>query len=1193
MFARIAAFEFRYQIRQPIFWVTAILFFLLTFGATTVDQIMIGSGGNVHKNAPYSLAIVAQIMTLFYMFVITAFVANVVVRDDETGFGPIIRTTRISKFDYLNGRFAGAFLVAVLGFAAIPLGIFLGSLMPWVDPETLGPNHIADYAYAFFLLAVPTLFLFATIFFAAATVTRSMMWTYVCVVGFLIVYTIISSALGSKPELETPLAYAEPLGLGAFGLVTKYWTATERNGALPAFAGVILWNRVIWFAVSLAALAAANGLFRFASRGAKANKKQKLQVLADAASPNVEPGPLPRPRFDGATAWNQLVARTRFEMDGVFRSPAFFVLLALGLFNAIASLLFPQEIYGTEVYPVTRLTIADLQGAFVIVPLIIAIYYSGEVVWRDRERKIHEIIDASAAPDWTFIYPKALAIALVLFSTLLVSVIAGMAIQLFKGYDNFEIGKYLLWYVLPLTIDWTLTAILAVFLQAISPNKYVGWGLLVIYLIARLTLRNLGLQDNLYQFGNTPLVPLSDMNGQGQFWIGAYWFRAYWSAFCLILLILGYGLWRRGTETRLAPRLRRLPGRLRGAAGMTAGAALIVFVATGAFIYVNTHIWNHYRTSIQVDERLAAAEKALLRYEHVPEPSVVSVKTNIELYPHQLRLVAHVAYVLENRHTTALQTIHLNSDPDNVQYDITIAGAHLEREYPEFGYRIYRFEPALAPGARATMTVTALREQRGFRNGGLGTRVVDNGTFVDNSWFTPQIGINRTDFLSDRAKRRKYGLPPELRIPKLEDDSARAKNYIGNADWVTADITVTTDADQTPVAPGYKIADVTAGGRRTAEFKTESPILNFYSVQSAHYVEKHETHAGIDVAVYYDAQHPYNVERMIHAADAGLDYYQKNFSPYQFRQLRFIEFPDYAQFAQSFANTVPWSEGLGFIADNRDPNKIDYVTYVAAHELGHQWWAHQVISADMQGGTMLVETLAQYSALMVMEKLYGPDQIRKFLKYELNSYLSARATEAIEEVPLERVENQAYIHYRKGSLVMYLLKDQIGEDAVNRALRKLLAKYAFKGAPFASSKDLVAYFRAEAPPDKQQLITDLFERITLYDVSATTAVAKKRPDGKYAVHLTVKAKKLYADGKGRETEAAMKNESFDVGLFSIEPGTNGFTSKKVLLFKRVPLSSGTHTFDFVTDVAPAFAGIDPYNKRIDRNADDNIVKVTT
>jgi ABC-2 type transport system permease protein len=1191
MFAKIAAFEFRYQMRQPVLWIAAGILFLFTFGATTIDQIHIGSGGNIHKNAPYALALTTLIMTLIYMFVTTAFVSNVIVRDDDTGFGPILRATPLSKFDYLNGRFVGAFLVSAIGFLAVPLGIAIGSQMPWLDPEVVGPVNLSDYLFAYFVLALPGVFLTSAIFFTLATVTRSMMWTYVGVVGFLIIYTVVSVALAQKTELRELRGYFEPFGFAAFGNATRYWTASERNTLMPAFTGAILGNRLIWIGVGFVALALAQATFGFRSKGAKLRKHLKLLAMASVEeAPPVSIGRLPKPRFDGVTARAQLVARTRFEMGQVFKSPAYFVLLVLGLFNAFGGLWFAREIYGTAVYPVTRITIQTLQGTFTIIPLIIAIYYAGELVWRERDRKTHEIIDATAIPNWAFVFPKTLAIALVLISTLAISVVGAIAVQALKGYDNFELGKFLLWYIAPNAIDMVLLAALAVFMQSISPHKFVGWGLMVIYLISTLVLSNLGFDQNLYHYSGSPNVPLSDMNGRGQFWIGQMWFQIYWGAFALFLLLLSYGLWRRGTETRLWPRLRRLPRAFAGPAGIAAFLSLAIFAGTGAWIYLNTNVWNEHRTSIDNDKRTAAAEKALLRFEHTPQPTAVSMTFALDLFPHDRKLVTHGSYVLENRTGAPLEAVHLQADDDLKYLSVTLPGAHLDHEYKAFNYRIYKFDTPLAPGARVTLSFVTERHQIGFKNGQDTTKIVDNGTFLNNADFAPMIGIDRSGFLQDRAKRRLYGLPPELRLAKLEDDSARAKNYVGNAPWVMADITVTTDADQTPIAPGYKVSDTTHNGRRTAEFKTDAPILAFFSVQSAHYAEKHQLYKGIDIAVYYDKQHPYNVNRMIKAAETGLDYYQANFSPYQFKQFRFIEFPDYAQFAQSFANTVPWSEGLGFIADVRKSEDIDYVTYVGAHELGHQWWAHQEVSAEMQGGTMLVETLAQYSALMVMEKTYGPDKIRQFLKYELDNYLRSRGGEVVEEVPLERVENQGYIHYRKGAVVMYLLKDQIGEEAVNRALRKLLAKYAFKGAPYASSKDLVALFRAEAPADKQQLITDLFEKITLFDLEAEKLTVKKRADGKYDVRMLVRAQKFYADGKGKETATPIGDDSFDVGLFTAEPGKKDFSSKNVLLFQRVHLRAGEQVFSFVTDKPPTHGGIDPYNKYIDRNSDDNVVE---
>jgi aminopeptidase N len=329
---------------------------------------------------------------------------------------------------------------------------------------------------------------------------------------------------------------------------------------------------------------------------------------------------------------------------------------------------------------------------------------------------------------------------------------------------------------------------------------------------------------------------------------------------------------------------------------------------------------------------------------------------------------------------------------------------------------------------------------------------------------------------------------------------------------------------------------------------------------------------------------------MTKAMKASLYYFSTNFSPYQFRHVRILDFPAYEDFAQSFANTIPYSEGIGFIADYRDPEKIDMVTYVTAHEIGHQWWGHQVTSADQQGGTFLVESLAQYSALMVMEQMYGPEQIRKFLKYELDRYLRRRGGEVIEELPLVRVEDQGYIHYQKGALALYLLKDQIGADKVNEALRGLLAEFAFKPAPYPNSRDLMRHFREVAGPEHEQLISDLFEKITLYDVKVTEAKSSRRADGRWDVALEVDARKLYADGKGKETEAPL-DESFDVGVFTVEPGRKGYDKSSVIAVEKTRLRSGRQTVRLVADREPTVAGVDPFNKRIDRNSEDNLATI--
>jgi aminopeptidase N/ABC-type transport system involved in multi-copper enzyme maturation permease subunit len=1195
MLRHVVAFEARYQLRSPLFWVGFILFFLLAFGATVSDDIQIGARGNVNLNSPYAILQTVALMNVFALFVVTAFVANVVIRDDETGFAAILRATRIGKFDYLIGRFLGALFVAVLLSTAVPLAMLIGSFMPWLDPEKLGPLVLGHYLYAIFVFTVPTMFVMGALFFILATLTRSMMWSYVGVVVVLVLF-VATRLLLRDPAFDTISGLTDPFGPGTLGRVTKYWTAAERNTLTPALTGILLYNRLIWTGAGLLLLGLGYALFRW--EGPAKDRKTRPTRADNSAAP--QPKPLSRP--SASSGWTQALALARFDMAAVFKSPAFFVLLLVGVFNSIAGLALTSTVRGVNYFPVSRAVIDALSGSYNLIPMIIAIYYAGELVWRNREQRMHEIVDATAAPNWAFMAPKVLAIVGVLLASFLVGALTGMGFQLVHGYTQFQLEAYALWFVLPGLIFAVELAALSIFVQALVPHKFIGWAVMLVYVVASMVLATLGFEHNLYNFGTTPQVPLSDMNDMGHFWVGRAWLQAYWLAFALMLLVGAHLMWRRGVETRLRPRFARLAPQLKRAPGLLMGLAFVAWAGTGVYVFYNTNVLNKYRTQPEIEDQQAEFEKVLLPFENLPQPTVTHVSLNVALFPKQLRAETSGSYELENRSGAALTRVDVEFNRDLDSVAIELPGATLETDYPLFGHRIYHLATPLQPGGRLTLKFRNVLAQRGFVVGTPQTAIVDNGSFLNNFQIAPVLGVSRNFTLQDRAKRRKHGLPAELRPAKLEDDGARAHQYLRHdSDWVTADIVLSTDADQTPVAPGYTVSDTTADGRRTLVTKTESPIMNFFSLQSARYAESKASwtpkagSAGdpVQLAVYYLPRHDHNVQRMLDAMKVSLDTFSAAFTPFQFRQLRVTEFPAYANFAQSFANTVPYSEGIGFIQNfdesQRDEN-VDLVTYVTAHEVAHQWWAHQIIGADSQGDTLLSETFAQYSALLVMERLYGRDQIRKFLKYELDAYLRSRGTELIEELPLNRVENQPYIHYRKGAVVMYGLKDIVGEEVVNRALQKLLAQYAFKPAPYPQSTDFVRLLRAEAGPKYDSLITDMFEKITLYDLKASAAKARKLPNGTYELTLSVDARKLYADGKGKETEAPL-DEAIDIGVFTAEPGKQGFSKDSVLLMERRPIRSGRQEITVVVKSLPKFAGIDPYNMRIDRNSDDNLVKV--
>jgi aminopeptidase N len=886
--------------------------------------------------------------------------------------------------------------------------------------------------------------------------------------------------------------------------------------------------------------------------------------------------------------WTQFMTRLRVEVRQVLTSPGLIVLSLFAVGNTAVFLWFEESTYGTSDHPTLAATITGLNAGFSAILLIIAVFYGGELVWRERDRNISEIIDSTPVPSWVMTIPKIVAIFLVLLIVNLAAMLTGLVYQITEGGGReVAIGAYFAWFIIPTAIDALLIAILAVVVQVLSPNKYIGWGIIFIWFVAGIFLSNMGWSNPLYTYGANPSVPLSDFNGQGSFWIGAAVLRAYWLFFAVILAVIAHLLWPRGTDLGLRVRLRKIRRNATATPLVIAALAAAAMAGTGAYAYRNIKVLNRYETSDEVEKYTADFERKYLKYENLPQPVITAVKLDVQLFPKERRLAANGRYDLKNETNAAIRDVHVRQgDRDAVFTRLELSGARLVSDDKKFGYRIYRFDTPLAPGASAAMTFSSQIWRRGFKAGSPATDIIENGTFANSFDFLPIIGMDRNGLLKDRAKRRRQHLPPELRPAKLEDLSATARNYV-HADWVMSDITLTTDAGQTPIAPGNRVSDLTQGGRRTAHFVSPAPILNFFSIQSADYQLAQREHNGIQLSVYYHKGHEWNVPKMLNAMGAALDYYRAHYGPYQFNYARVVEFPGYSSFAQAFAGTMPYSESIGFNANTDDPEKIDWMTYVVAHEMAHQYWAHQVIGADMQGGTMTSETLAQYSALMVMKHLYGPDKIRRFLKYELDKYLQGRQTDVVEEVPLERVEEQDYIHYRKGAVVMYLLQERLGEAAVDRALARFDARFRFKGAPYLRSIDLIDEFRKEAKtPEQQQLITDLFERITLYDLKVTGASTRKDKDG-WTTTLTVAADKYYASGKGVETKARL-GEPIEVGLFAARPGLGAFSAKDVIVMGREPIRSGVQKIILHSKMKPEFAGIDPYNFYIDRNSDDNV-----
>lgn len=1191
MWKEFLRFDLAYQLRQPLLWISAVLMALMAFGATSSDSITIGGAiGNVNRNAPVVIAQLLGVFSVIAMFIVTVFIAGAVLRDSELGISDMLFATPMRKRDYLAGRFGAGLLACLAIFVVIVLGMMAGPWMPWVDAQRVGPFSLYPYLWALAVLVIPNLLFIGALLMLLAATTRSMMLVYVGVIGFMVLW-MVAGSFTREINNEWLAVLLDPFGVRAFARMTRYFSSAESNTMLPPLGGYLLANRLLWSAIALALFGATVLLFKPQRAGTGRRLFGKAKAApAQASMPLAAQLPRMQPRFGAATAWRQCWQIFCFDAAAVFRSVPFLVMLLFGVMNLVASSTVANSMFGTTLYPVTHLMLTNMSNSFSFMLILVLTFYAGELIFKERQARIADVCDAMPLPDWAPLLAKCLAMLAVCLGFLAAGVAASIAIQLVKGGVAIEPGLYLQGALLA-ALTYMLMGLCAVVLQVISNNKFIGYGLIIVLMVLQVSMALLHLDHNLYSFASLPALIYSDMNGYGHFLTGWSWFALYWSLFTAALLIVAQAFWVRGLAPQWRARLRLSGRRLHGAPGAALALCLAGVAGSGGWIFYNTNVLNKYQASDTAMDRQASYEKLYRRYKDVALAKITAVQANVDLYPAERRAVINGHYVMQNKTGAPLDTLYIQLNPDVETVWKNLPQHQLLLDDARFGFSIIRLAKALAPGQQLELDFMVEVRRPGFTNQGGPESLNLNGTFFNNVEYLPHFGYSEQYQLVDRNERRKRGLGEPQRMARLEDRGAYRNAVFGNdADWIDFDTTVSTSADQIAMAPGYLQASWEKDGRRYFHYKMDRPMVPFFAYLSARWEVKKADWHGLPIEIYYDKRHGYNVDRMISSTRKSLDYFSAQYTPYQHQQVRILEFPQYQRFAQSFANTIPYSEGIGFIADLRDKDDIDYVFYVTAHEMAHQWWGHQVAGANVQGSSMLVESLAQYSALMVMEKEYGRDKLRRFLRYELDRYLRERGGETVEEQPLLRVENQQYIHYRKGSLVFYRLRDEIGEAALNRALKRFLQDKGYQQAPFTTSAELLTYIRAEAPQDKQALITDLFERIVFYDNRVTTATARQRADGQWDVTIKLHLAKLQADGKGKET-TRLYDEPVEIAVFARAAGAKEKDERVLFSDKRLLQGSDPSITVTVRD-KPFEVGVDPYNKLIDRVSQDNRKQVS-
>ncbi len=1216
MFSTIFKQELKYWFNKPAFYIYIGIFLLLAFflsaaSAGFFDSNTATTGSSRIVNSPIGVSGLFNALTIFIFFLFPSIVGVSVYRDFKSEMHTILYSYPFTKANYLFAKFFSSIIVVSVIVFSIALGMIVGFRVPGTNPDIVGPFNVMTYLQTYFVFILPNVLLFGAIVFAIVAFTRNIAAGFITVIILMFVQGVLSSLL-SDSEYRALAAIIDPYGSAASEYYTKYWTPSEQNELQIPLKEMIVYNRLLWLAISTVIFGFVFKFFKFSQHAISISfRKPKAVRVTKTNFSGITRITLPKVSYDFSFLQNLKTTWKLSNLDFkyIFKSWAFISIVLVGLVLIVTTLSEVGDIFGTPTLPVTW-KMLNLSGVFFASINICTFLYAGMLVHRAKIAKINHLVDATPIPNWTLLLSKLIALIKMQLVLLAVILVSGMVFQIYKGYYNFEITHYLFELYCLNFLSLIVWALLSICIQTLIGNPYLGLFVLLVISIGMRFLSLAGIEQSIFKYGQGPGFSYSDMNGYGIL-EPFLWYKIYWILCGLLLLVVSFLFWVRGIPNSFIERISIAKTRFKGFAAISFGVFLVAFLGLGYSIYKETGTKTKRTSSKEAELQRVNWEKTYKKYEGYAQPRIISVKTDVNIFPKERLFDASATFIMVNKTDEAIDTLFLNHNSLKSTFEFNKPNTLVLEDTIQH-FDMYRFKDKILPGDTLQLSLSVKsKKNTTYRKK---SPVRENGTFINNFSMFPSLGYSPQGELTDNKTRKKYDLPKNDLRPKPSDSTALGDTYISkDSDWIDFEATVSTSEDQIAIAPGYLQKEWTEKGRKYFHYKMDSKMLNFYAFNSARYEVKKENWKGISLEIYYHKAHDFNLDRMMKGMKASIDYNSKNFSPYQHKQLRIVEFPrTQGTFAQSFANTIPFSEGFGFIADvdDKDTDGVDYPFAVTVHEVAHQWWAHQVIGADVLGATMLSESLSEYVSLKVLEHQQGKDKMRTFLKKALDDYLLRRAMEQKRENALMYNDGQGYIRYQKGSLVFYALSDYIGEEKLNGALRKYVDKVKFQEAPYTTSIEMVNYLKKATPDSLQYVIKDMFETITLYRNRILDAKSTKLENGKYEVEIEFEVSKYRNDEKGKryygeqlgdtltyKTDKMKKAilsvplaDYIDIGIFT-EEDVDGEMKEKELYLKKYKITDINNKIKIIVDKKPVEVGVDPYNKLIDTQSEDNRRKI--
>ena len=1040
-------------------WSTYVLLVLIVgLGVVMGKEAHFTISESVYQNSPYQISFIIAFFSLSVILFSTIFVAQHLNKELDHNFQQIFFSTPIKKNQLIAARFS--FLLIISFFLTVLFtGCFLFGHQLSASNLNNEPVSLLTYITPVLLFTfINTLFVTAVISFAG-WISKNKLIIYVSGLLLYMIYmvTLIYSGsplmAGSLPQSEQSRfisAVVDPFGMSAFFYQTSSWTVEQRNTQLVSIKGLFALNRMIVVLVSLLLVYISVRKFSISKRQSKRTTKSK----EDKYEQNfVFSYKRTATQHNTRAHAKSLLSFSKIHLIYIVKSIPF-VLALLCVFFTVGMEMYAAIEKGLRIpqqYVSSGLMATTIIQHFYELGLIVVLFYAFDIFWRSNTVRFN-LIENSTANTSTSYFAKWISLTVVAIIFTVALILEGIVFQLLYNYPAIEWKVYsnvFLFISLPLTI---MSGFLLL-IKRIIHRKYAGLGVAILFVFLMATsIGNNFITYPLAKIFYVIQVKYSDMNGFGIY--GSAYLKGMFFGLCSLFALLSIYNMVKKTNRRWT-------------------VWMLLIVSVSLFSYIGIKLLDGYKPKSEgaIFAALANYEKQYRKYTNRPQPTVTNIITTVDLFPEENAYHIKGSYTLENKSHSNIDSILVNFANDFTINSATLQIAD-EKITVNNQYQVLALRKSLMPNQKAIFHFNISYHWKAVNGHQSFNAIVENGSFMRISRYYPHFGYVPENEIEDEAARKKYKLGNQTALTTFDAPKK------ANDDFITLDMTISTSGNQTAIGVGELTKSWKQQNRNYFQYKTNDPIPFRFALSSAQYAVKKETYKGKSFEIYYHPTHAENVDHLMNSARLTMDYCETNFGNYPFKTIRFAEISGFTSgfAATAYPATIYMTENMVFHSNIKADKQQDVINELAGHELAHEWWGNNQINPDdRDGSAMLTETLAMYTEMMLLKKMYGKEKMLERIKMHLNIYSFSKGFSV--EQPLYKVQpGETHISYSKGAVVMYLLSELIGEQKVNEVLRSFFDKNKFPN-PKPVSTDFLTELYLLTNPAVHPKIDTFFKKI--------------------------------------------------------------------------------------------------------------------